>query len=56
MVPGTPAELRSSEKTGPELFRLSEDPGELKNVIGEHREIATSLDGRLSDFLNSLES
>jgi len=44
----------ASGKSGPELFSLRDDPGETRNLIGENQEVATELDGQLTEFLQSL--
>jgi len=43
----------TGEKIAPELYDLFTDPGCLKNVIGENREIADHLHRRFVDFLKN---
>jgi arylsulfatase A-like enzyme len=45
---------QASGKTGPELFRLADDPGEMNNIIERNRDVAKELDARLTSFLQTL--
>jgi len=45
----------ASGKSGPELFALKDDPGEIANLIDENREEAGKLDAQLTEFLRSIE-
>jgi hypothetical protein len=39
------------ERKDPELYRLSRDPGETKNVIAGHPDVAARLDRKLTNTL-----
>jgi len=43
----------TGEKLAPELYDLSADPGCVKNVVGENREVADDLHRRFVDFLKN---